>query len=44
MITRSDFQKTNYQTWVDVMTADAMYNGISLNLVLLTFEDDFHLR
>ena len=34
------------QTWVDVMTADDLYNGISLNLVhvLLTFEDDYHLR
>ena len=26
------------------MTADDLYNGISLNLVLLTFEDDYHLR
>ena len=31
------------QTWVDVMTDDVLYNGISLNLVLLTFEDDYHL-
>ena len=26
------------------MTADDLYNGISLNLVLLTFEDDYHLH
>ena len=26
------------------MTADDLYNGISLNLVLLTFEDDYHLQ
>ena len=26
------------------MTADDLYNGISLNLVLLTFEDDYPLR
>ena len=26
------------------MTADDVYNGISLNLVLLTFEDDYRLR
>ena len=26
------------------MTADDLYNGMSLNLVLLTFEDDYHLR
>ena len=32
-----------YQTWVDVMTADDLYNGLALNLVLLTFEDDYHL-
>ena len=25
------------------MTADDLYNSISLNLVLLTFEDDYHL-
>ena len=28
----------------DVMNADDLYNGISLNLVLLTFEDNNHLR
>ena len=28
------------QTWVDVVTTDDLYNGISLNLVFLTFEDD----
>ena len=33
----------NYQTWVDVMTANDLYNGISLNFVLLNFEDDYHL-
>ena len=44
MISRSNFQKKNDQTWVDVMTADDLYNGISLNLILLTFEDDYHLR
>ena len=44
MISRSIFQKKNDQTWVDVMTADGLYNGISLNLVLLTFEDDYRLR
>ena len=43
MISRSNFQKKFYQTWVDVMTADDLYNGISLKLVLLTFEDDYHL-
>ena len=32
------------QIWVYVMTADGPYNGISLNLVLLTFEDGYHLR
>ena len=32
------------QTWVDVMTGDYLYNYKSLNLVLLTFEDDYHLR
>ena len=32
------FSEKNYQTWVNVMTADDLYNGISLNLVLLTFE------
>ena len=32
------------QTWVDVMTDDDMYNDKSLNLVLLPFEDDYHLR
>ena len=46
MISRSNFQKKFYQTWVDVMTADDLYNGLSPNLpvVLLTFEDDYHLR
>ena len=44
MISRSNFQKKNDQTWVGVTTADDLYNGISLNLVLLTFEDDYHLR
>ena len=38
------FSEKNDQTWVDVMTADDMYNGISLNLAMLTFEDDYHLR
>ena len=28
------------QTCVDVMTADDLYNDVSLNLILLTFEDD----
>ena len=37
------FRKKN-QTLVDVMAADDLYNGISLNLVLLTFEDDYHLQ
>ena len=32
------------QPWVDVMTADGLYNGMSLNLVLFTFLDDYHLR
>ena len=32
------FSEKNDQTWVNVMTADDLYNGISLNLVLLTFE------
>ena len=32
------------QTWVDVMTADDLYNVKSLNLVLLSYEDDYHLR
>ena len=32
------------QTWVDVMTDDDLYNDKSLNLVLLPFEDDYHLR
>ena len=32
------------QTWVDVMTTGDLYNGISLNLVFLTVEDDYHLR
>ena len=36
--------RKNDQTWVDVMTADDLHNGTSLNLVLLTFEDDYHLR
>ena len=31
------------QTWVDVMSADDSYNGISLNPVFLTIEDDYHL-
>ena len=31
-------------TWVDVMTACDLYNGISLNLVWLAFEDDNHLQ
>ena len=44
MVSRSNLQKKNYQTWVDVMTADDLYNGISLNLVLLTFVGDYHLR
>ena len=44
MISRSNFQKKNDQTWVDVMTADDLYNGISLNFVLLTSEDDCHLQ
>ena len=26
------------------MTADDLYKGTSLNFVLLTFEDDYHLR
>ena len=26
------------------MTADDLYNSTSLHLVLLTFEDDYHLR
>ena len=43
MISRSNFQKKNDQTWVDIMTADDLHNGLSLNLVLLTFEDDYHL-
>ena len=38
MISRSNFQKKNDQTWVNVMTAADLYNGISLDLVLLTFE------
>ena len=37
MISRSNFQKID-QTWVNEMTADDLYSGISLNLVLLTFE------
>ena len=28
----------------DVITADDLYNGLSMNLVLLTFEGDNHLR
>ena len=44
MISWSNFQKKNDQTWVDVMTADDLYNGISLKLVLLTFEDHYHLK
>ena len=28
----------------DVMAADDLYDGISLNLVLLTFEHGYHLR
>ena len=31
------------QDWFDVMSADDLYNGISMNSVLLTFEDDHHL-
>ena len=31
------------ETWVDVMIT-CMQNDISLNSVLLTFEDDYHLR
>ena len=38
MISQANFQKRNDQTWVDVMTADDLYNGISLNLAMLTFE------
>ena len=38
------FSQKNDQTWVDVITADDLYNGISLDLVLLTFEGDYHLR
>ena len=38
------FAEKNDQTRVDVMTADDLYSGISLNLVLLTFENDYHLR
>ena len=26
------------------MTADDLYNGISLDLVLLTFDDNYHLQ
>ena len=37
------FSEKNDQTWIDVMTADNLYNGISLNLVLFTFEDDYHM-
>ena len=29
---------------IHVMAADDLYNGISQNLVLLTFEGDYHLR
>ena len=45
MISRSNI-RTKVGTWVDVMTADDLYNGISPNLVtlLLTFEYDYHLR
>ena len=32
------------QTWVDVMSDDDLHNGISLNSVLLTFEEDYHLQ
>ena len=32
------------QTWVNVMSAGDLYNGILLNSVLLTFDDDYHLR
>ena len=39
------FSDTIGQTQVDVMTAEeCIHNVISLNLVLLTFEDDYHLR
>ena len=38
MISWSNFQKQSDQTWVDVMTADDLYHGISLNLVLLILE------
>ena len=31
------FSDEIYQTWVDVMTADDLYNGTTLNLVLFTF-------
>ena len=44
MISRSNFQKKIDQTWVDVMTVDDLFNGISLNLIFFTFEDDYHLR
>ena len=44
MISQSNFQKKINQTWVDVMTADDLYNSISLNLVMLTFEYDYHLQ
>ena len=37
------FFDTIGHTWVDVLSADGMYNGISLNSVLFTFEDDYHL-
>ena len=37
------FSEKNDQTWVDVMTADDLYNGISLNLAMLTFKDGYHL-
>ena len=32
------------QTWVDVTFADDLFNRISLNSVLLTFEDDYHME
>ena len=42
IISRSILDKIG-QTWVDVLTADDLYNSTSLNLALLTFEDDYHL-
>ena len=31
-------------TWIDIMPADDLFNGILLNSVLLTFEEDYHLQ